>query len=173
MYLTEKEIKEIYEHWKGKELNLEEMKDMYILKIPDDAILYKIDIEFRRGGDYRESGIIKMEYYKQLEAHYQNKTIGLGEVLGKHSNVQCDLSEIRIFKDKDTIREYLKEEGYDKFCYDGNERVNDFLQNVDCGFHYDEPIEEKCEVCLKAGVWEKDEKPAKKTRKPRSVAKKI
>lgn len=148
MKLTEEEIEQIYKDWKDKQLDLTKMKEMYLMNIPDDAILYTLDLDFYRGGSYSETGIISKEQKRRFEYHYSDKNIDLGEVNGQHSEVTCELSEFEFDDSKDRIREYLKEHGYDEFKWIDGE-IKNYLYRVDCG-------KNGCDICAEDNSEDED-----------------
>lgn len=140
MKLTSKQVEKIYKDWKGKDLNLDEMKKIYCFD-PSKYVLFKCHIEFRRGSDYNEEGLLTLHEFKYVEYMFNNGfKVHLGEINGKHSEVTVDDMVYTFYDGSDgdaetnnTIEEYITQHGT-------NTNVNHFSESM---------REEDCKDCCK------------------------
>ncbi len=102
-----RDIKRIYNDWKDKPLNLNEMIKMYSINT-DGLIYYRCYIDFRRGGDFEQDGIITESEYTEIRKLLDNgEPVPLGEVNGKHSNVDAYSDDIRFSDDPSVVERYI------------------------------------------------------------------
>jgi hypothetical protein len=126
MQLTDSEIQKIYNDFENRSLDLKEMKQRYGIDTGDYHCSYYINIEFHRGGHFREKGLLTLEEY--IRAEYllnKNKTLYLGEVNGKHSDVEMDANDISFSFNINDIQDCIKKGKYGSsfdFIFDQNEK---------------------------------------------------
>jgi hypothetical protein len=116
MLLTEKQITQIYKDFKGKKVSLKSLNKLY--KINTEPYIYFLCfIDFYRGGKYDYDGLLtKEEYQKVLKMFEDGKELHLGEVNGKHSDVNADINDMKFFDgskniDKQIVEKYIFEHG--------------------------------------------------------------
>jgi hypothetical protein len=147
--LTNKQFNELYKDF--TEMTKEDLMDKYCVKNPEKYAIFTISIEFKRGRDYYEKGLITKEYSEYIKHKLdRNKDLFLGEVNGKHSDVTADSTNITIIDDIASVEKYIQKHGNcteDEFYFG----IHDFEEcNEDDNSDSDE-IEQnkKCKICEK------------------------
>ena len=116
MKLSKKHITKIYNYWKDKKLNLDDMLKMYGIDT-SDYVLYELYIEFKRGRDYEDTGLLTQKEFRYVKEMLEKGiTVPLGEVNGKHSNVRAYAEDYTFYdgndeEDKEKVENYILQNG--------------------------------------------------------------
>ncbi len=169
--LSENQITEIYNDWKEKPLNLQELIKQYCIAIPEGAVHYSLEVSFFHGdGYYTVEGIATAEQHQRFKRVVRNQEVEVGGIDGTASQISLSSDHFFFSSNRDRIRRYLNRNGMTEFpaCPDGP--LQSFTQdhdNSDDETHRADEVEEG-EIVEKAkrkeGPEEKEESqaPAKK-----------
>jgi hypothetical protein len=76
-----------------------------------DRVHFSCHIEFSRGRDFREEGVISISDFLKVHERFKTRTMDLGEVNGKHSEVEACYDDFSFHTCGSILEDYIVDHG--------------------------------------------------------------
>lgn len=142
MLLKESCIEKIYNDWKGKELDLDKMKNKYCINAYK-YVYWQAEVSFDNGAQYYKEGLLTHDEYLKVINKFKNDTFYLSYINGKFCDETLELKDFKFYlvQSKDTqdtikaikrkIENYILENGKKTDYHFFKSHFQSFIDDID------------------------------------------